>query len=129
MSSYRQSAKFKLQCVLLECIGGVVCTQNLPPAQFEQGLVVVTLYLSSEQPRPLQTQSCQCIAKLITVDSDLVWLVLRQLVPPTPALVTPASYFLKPYKFPDNPESAKYAENVEPLILLTFRTPFPVTTP
>ena len=119
--SDRQSAKFKLQSALLECAGELACTLTLPTTQFEHCAVSASLYLSSDQPQPLQTLATRCFTKLISVDPDTVWLVLRQLAPPSPDLATPPGPALKPYRFPDNPESSKYVKNVEPLLLQTFK--------
>lgn len=75
-------------------------------------------YLSSEQPQGLQ-QLCSCaFRQFISVDADLVWLVLQQLVPSS--LPTPTHPALKPFKFPEHPNSALFIANVQPLLHATF---------
>ena len=82
-------------------------------------MVAALPYLSSDQPCPLQELCCRCFQELMAVNADIVWLVLQQMVPPT--LTTPTNPALKPFKFPTNPDSAKYITNITPLLSMTFK--------
>ena len=116
--SCSQSAKCKLQCVLLESVGSIAASLSLPPAALETGGVACIPYLGRDQPRPLQEAASGTFRHLIRLDPHCMWLLLQQVAPPTDA--TPTHPCLKPYKFPGHPDAAKYAENVAPLKSLTF---------
>lgn len=117
-SFFSQSAKCKLQCVLLECVGSLAVSLSLPPVPLERGGVAAMPYLSRDQPRPLQAAASCTFQRMIQLDAHMMWLLLQQMVPPTAA--TPTHPSLKSYKFASHPDSDKYAENVSPLISQTF---------
>lgn len=119
-SNSSQSAKCKLQCIQLECVGSLAASLSLPSVAMEQGGVAAMPYLSRDQPRPLQQAATHTFQRMILMDADIMWLLLQQMVPAPPTAATPTHPSLQPYKFPTHPDSEKYVENVSPLLSQTF---------
>lgn len=93
-SVYRFSQKYKTQLALLEGIGPVSCHLQISGQDFYSMLSVSLLYLSCQQPRPLQAAAVSSIRSLFSLDADAVWWALVSWwAPPTlaPMLGLPLS--------------------------------------
>lgn len=122
LSNTSQSAQCKLQCVLLESLAQLCTSLSIPSRHFELGALAALHYLHSDQPCLLQTTAVSCFKTLLSVNADIIWLVLQQLVPLTDMPLPPPPP-LKPFKLATHKDSSKYAENVKPLLSLTFKVP------
>ena len=94
--SLRQTANFKLQRKLLECVG-ILCEHlDIRSSDEEQLAHACVPYLSTEQPDELRKTCQTSLIPLVRRDPDRMWLLLQQLQPQE--VTVPPHRSLKPYK-------------------------------
>lgn len=111
---YRQTANFKLQRKLLECVGTLCEHLDIRSSDEEHLAHACVPYLSSEQPGELRKTCQTSLTTLVRRDPDRMWLLLQQLR--SQDVPTPPHQSLKPYKFSAFPSSGKFTDCANALL-------------